>query len=117
MVSVVDKPEITASSPSPLLAIDAISSVLSPPENVSDPERLAVDAANSTVPPPLSTILLAVPSLLMASTPPLSTVSLTTAPPLTVTLPWIGRRWRIRQQKRSLYRLLKWSPRHPYHEY
>ena len=77
--SVDENPEITACSPFPALAIEAISSVLSPSEKVSEPAIVAVADSSSTVPPPLSTILLAVAPPATASVPASCTVSLATA--------------------------------------
>ena len=84
ILSVDEKPEITACSPKePALAvtIEAISSALPPPEKVSEPATVALGDSNSTVPPPLSTVLLAVALPLMASVPlPRTVVPVAVAP-------------------------------------
>ena len=73
ILSVVEKPEIAARSPKPELVVAETLSVLSPPSKVSVPPRLAFADSNSTVPPPLNTVLIAETAPLMASVPPLST--------------------------------------------
>ena len=69
-----ENPEITAWSPAAALMILSSRSVLPPPEKVSEPAISELEVFNSTVPPPLSTVLLAVLPPLMNSLPPLSTV-------------------------------------------
>lgn len=81
ILSVDENPEIAAKSPlvPTVLASAPTRSVLSPPEKVRLPARVAAPVRKSTVPPLISVVLLTVADLLMLSEPPESTVSLLTA--------------------------------------